>query len=489
MVTPEENERRKGMAAGASSAQDSAAKAGNTAAAATVPKDNPIYADPSKPWNWNPQNATYPGIQPGVQQTQMAGLDFTQPGAAEAYWNQVMGQFAQPTQASQRWEQNSGQLAEPGAGSQWWNQNQDFYNTQGFGQTTLQNLSSSLGGPSSTQDYWSQMAGQLRNPGMGETFAGSQLDKYSQGTPGVTNFSTDAYQQFLQNRPEVSQDANLGKYYDEAERRGANKLNTQLAARGAYGSSVGVGELGNLFTGLEAEKANREADYYLRALGEQRAWEGLGGDMAQGADMGSLRQSQNELGWMSGLGNLATTAQQEGMQRWLAGLSGSQAADATGLARAGMAGDMANQSEQLGLQRTQQGGQMAMNAGQEDLSRLLAGLQGAQGVDAGTLAQLLGGMQGANIAQGAQRQRGQDYFTNELMMGDRLSGIMGSGYGEMLGMDQEAFDTALAEMLGIGAEDLNQSQNNDAAAQAAANAKRQQQMQYLQLALMAMVLL
>ena len=142
-------------------------------------------------------------------------------------------------------------------------------------------------------------------PGMGENVSAAFLGQYAQnGTPSTTQNAQGAYSQFQQSTP-----ANMDPYYDNASRNSANAINTQMAARGSYGSSNAVGVLSNAETNLRAQQAKDEAGYGLSRAG-------LGGTLASSADQSSLANSTNERNWMSGLSDLAFQNQKQGMDRY-----------------------------------------------------------------------------------------------------------------------------------------------------------------------------
>lgn len=131
-------------------------------------------------------------------------------------------------------------------------------------------------------------------PGMGEQYANSALSYY--GANGMPGRSSQAYDSFMGSTP-----ADMSPYYDNAVNHAQNDINTQLAARGMYGSSAGVGQIANATTNLRAQEAKDNAQYGL-----SRAQ--LGGSLASTAD-------QNQLAWTSGLGDLAFRGQTGQMQR------------------------------------------------------------------------------------------------------------------------------------------------------------------------------
>ncbi len=152
-------------------------------------------------------------------------------------------------------------------------------------------------------------------PGAGESYASAALGYYGAGNvPGVSNNQQqnyDKYQQF-----QLSAPADMSSYYDNAQRLQDNALNTQMAARGSFGSSNAIGQLSAADTNLRAQQARDQAQYGLQrdALGMQQYQ--LGGSLAGGADQQSNNASRNQLDWTQGLGNLAFQGQQAGLQRY-----------------------------------------------------------------------------------------------------------------------------------------------------------------------------
>lgn len=139
-------------------------------------------------------------------------------------------------------------------------------------------------------------------PGVGEQYFNYALDQ-SQNRAPTSNNAQGAYQNFLNTSP-----ADMNPYYDAARRRFTQGTNTQLAARGVYGSSVGEDQLMEGLGNLNAQQAKDEADYGLSR-------NQLGGSLASSSDRSSLAGSQNDLSYMSALGGMANSAQDQRRQR------------------------------------------------------------------------------------------------------------------------------------------------------------------------------
>ena len=176
------------------------------------------------------------------------------------------------------------------------------------------------------ENYFGSTAGGYVTPSMNEKYAAGALNKYAPGTPQGTDLQGQNFAHFSSTRPDISAEPGLDKYYDRAVDRASTDINNQLAARGMYGSSGGVGRLEDAVTDLRADQAKNEAQYNLQRLGEQRGWEGLAGQLAGGADANSLAGSQNELSWLRGLGGLGQDADMFGLQRTQAGQNAANAA-------------------------------------------------------------------------------------------------------------------------------------------------------------------
>jgi hypothetical protein len=153
-----------------------------------------------------------------------------------------------------------------------------------------------------------------KGPRFGEDFAKSAA-AYNARNMGGQNLATQNYQQF---QNQIGRDPGLGAYYDRAKQRTSADMNQQLASRGAYGSSVGLGMVGDAMAGLDAQRAKQEAGYMLK---QQQ----LGGQLAGQA-------SNSMLGWTQGLGGLALAGDRQG-------LASATAADSGLLDRRGMAYD------------------------------------------------------------------------------------------------------------------------------------------------------
>lgn len=245
--------------------------------------------------------------------------------------------------------------AQPGQGGQSGPYTQGPSIQTGVYQKQLDSLNQA--GPGAGESYYSDNKGVWGSPSGGEVNNWGLVNNYSNpgNRPATSTNTNDWFSQYQSNMPSIDSEPGFGAYYDNAKNRAAESINQAMAARGAYGSSAANDQTARAFTDLEADRAKNEANYNLQRLGEQRGWQGLGGQLAGQADQNNLARNQNEQQWASLLSSLGLDA------------------------------------SRLGLQRT--------NAG----------------------------MDAASNAQNLQRNRGNDYFSQQLQLGDRMSGILAQG--------------------------------------------------------------
>lgn len=248
--------------------------------------------------------------------------------------------------------------------------------------------------PSATSNYNEQNSDFLYGP----TESGSYFDSV-QGTPMEQNpGNTQGYFDQFQNP--VAQLPGLDAYYDRQRQTTGQSINDQFGSRGMYNSSEALGQISDAMVGLGAEQANREADYELQRLAEDRAWTALGGDLARSADDSALGWAGYGNDFRSTMGDLAGSADEAERGRYETGVRGSAL---------------------------------------EDEARLLG---------------LNSGMSAATAAQGARRGRTQDFFSNVYAPAAATSDMMGDAFKDLFESDEQLFQDFLAWMTGTQAEAL-----------------------------------
>lgn len=218
----------------------------------------------------------------------------------------------------------------------------------------------SLQNPGAAEDFFSQAQGQFLNPTWGETFATGMVPQIAQPGAGQQywesfgsglagnataggSMSAQAYRDFASRRPDLMSDPGLGAHYDNAKRRALESVGQQSAAAGGYGSSVAQDVGAEAITNLEAERANREADYALRRAAEDRMY-------GTASMMGASQADQNQLGWATGLGRLALGAEEAGLARELGAV-----AAARGLGQDEVSRLMGGMNAAIGAQNAREG--------------------------------------------------------------------------------------------------------------------------------------
>lgn len=271
----------------------------------------------------------------------------------------------------------------PGVGEQFFNATQGQY------------------GASPAADFNATAQPQLAQPGAASQHWEGVQGQFSGPAPDVTNNTQSAYDAYMRNTPEIAALPGLEPYYDNARTTYVEDTNRQLAARGAFNSSAALDSIGSGLASLNAEQANREADYGLARAAEQRQWYGLGGDLASLADNASLNEGTFGLDWLKTGGDLAGAAGQED------------------------------------LDRIELGGNLASDADRAELDRLIAGQTSAFG------------------AQLARDTRVQAAFDNMLRVGEGMATVAGDAYTQMFAADSALMDAVLSGDVASVAEALN----------------------------------
>lgn len=361
---------------------------------AQLPSADPLYKPAAKP---------YSSPVPHDNRTPM-DVDMRSPGLGEQTVSQHIDGLFGPTN-SQGFV-DKGSFNTPTASEGFYQQNQGAYQT-----------------PGAAENWWAQNQGQFAAPGAAEDFYAAHKGDLEK-MPDPTNRAEEAYQAGKAHRPDIANDPGLEPYYNEAEARGTRQLNKRAASMGSYGSSVALGEVGNLVSGLEAEKANREADYNLKRIAEDRAWEQLGGEMASSADRSSLGISQNELSQLLGVGGLAQNAQQGSLSRLLGAAGASQGAQGAQTSRLNAGSSAAGQ------------------ASNSELARQGLELNAANSADSQNRANTTAGMDAAFKSQDARENRVTGGLSSLSSTINAILGVTKGGQAEGISSD-EAYRTAL----------------------------------------------
>lgn len=182
-------------------------------------------------------------------------------------------------------------------------------------------------GPSSTSQYYDRNKSVWESPSGGETNTWGLINQANQGHNAGSANTQDWFNQYAGNMPSISTEPGFGAYYDNAKNRAQESINQSMAARGSYGSSAANDQISRAYTDLDADRARNEADYNLKRLGEQRQWQGLGGQLAGSADSNNLAVSADDRAWIDQLGRMGLDASKLGLDRTNAGMDASVNSD------------------------------------------------------------------------------------------------------------------------------------------------------------------
>lgn len=161
-------------------------------------------------------------------------------------------------------------------------------------------------GPGAAEGYYGAAAPFYGQQGFGDQWWNKNQGEF--GQPGAA----ENYQQKFQDKSE-GLSANLDPYYDRAKERAFADIDKSFGARGMFGSSAATGQIGQTAADLEAQKARDEANYGLSRAAEQRAWQGLGGNLAGQAQQGELARLMGAGGLAQGFDANALNRVNSGM--------------------------------------------------------------------------------------------------------------------------------------------------------------------------------
>jgi len=368
----------------------------------------------------------------------------TRPGEGENFFKETKDFYTNPTATNQYYQNNKDFFEKPGKAAGLFDQEKSTFFQPGLSQNAFEEARSGFFNTGQGEDYTNQAAQGLAKAGVGQNFIGSALKRLS-GQTGSGNQAQQAWNQFNQNKPNISNEPGLGAYYENAKRRAGESIGQAMAAQGAYGSSAAADQTREAFTNLDAERANREADYNLSRLAEQRGWEGLGGQLAGQA-------SNAQLGWTQGLGGLGLGAEGMDLNRGISAINAALSGDQAALNRLTAGMGFAQGQEGLELQKSLGGLGIAQGIDANALARILGGGQLAGQVDSADLSRLLGGQSAAGGAQSQMLGREGQLYNEQLSIPNLMVPTVQGGYEGIFQSDAGLRDAADAASLGQGQE-------------------------------------
>jgi hypothetical protein len=313
------------------------------------------------------------------------GMDQTQQGVGEQYWSNNQ----------QKWG-NSPQM-------DWASSQLPKFEQPGFGEAFNQKNIKQFGKAGQGQQFWNQVQGKFN----------------TQGQYGGPNLAAESYNRTVGAIPGSLQPT-FDKAFDRAKETAVGDANSQAAARGAYGSSQALNNVGNVITDIEAKRADRASQFALQDSQNQAAWQGLAGQQGRAADQSEMGGFGTNLQGIQSFGDMAFNAENQDLNR-------DRFASGVGFG-----------IQDQGFSRVGQGINAAMNLDSADLNRTNSGFQASMG------------------AQDQRDGRIQGAFDNTRNMQNDLTGFFGGQYDQLFGADYAAQQDAMNAGLGLTAEARNQ---------------------------------
>jgi hypothetical protein len=319
------------------------------------------------------------------------GFDMTTPGVKEQMWNNNQNLWFQSPQLD--WVDNLlPQFQDP------WQ-----------GEKTNEGLLSTIANPGAGQQYWAGIQGSANTPTGAEKAIAA-------GYKGPNNAQT-AFDMTKGRIPDSFQ-PQFDAYYDRMKNKVMSDVNSQSAARGAYGSNTALN--GSVGAGLdvEAQRAKALTDFMFKNSEDQRAW-------------------------MDSLSNQGRTADLSGLDIFGANEKAAQ----YGLDKTKTLGDLAFKAEDENFNKQKTLSDIAFGMDQDKLTRLTAGANIGFGSDLAHRGRLQGAFNEAGEAQNAHDTRINNLQGALAGFSNDVQNFMTQNYDKLLGGDQQMSDQEIEAMI------------------------------------------
>jgi hypothetical protein len=319
------------------------------------------------------------------------GFDMSTPGVREQFWDQNQGMwFDSP---SLDWvDQQLPQFQDPWFGETW--------NQQNIG---------TMGAPGAGQQFWNGISGQYNQMSPAEK-------ALQQGYKGPNNAQT-AFD-MTKSRLPGSLEPQFDAYYDRMKQKVMSDVNSQSAARGAYGSNTALNNTIGAGLDVEAQRAKAATDF-------------------------SLADSANQRDWLSSLGTQGRNADLSGLDIFGANKDAAQ----YGLDRTKTFGDLAFRAEDTDFNKRKTMSDIAFGIDDSRRNRLDSGISTAFGSDAAHHGQLQDAYRAAGDAQNAREGRIGGLYDDVSGMSNDVMNFMMQNYDKLLGGDMQMSDQEMEAMI------------------------------------------
>jgi len=319
------------------------------------------------------------------------GHDMSTPGVREQFWNNNQALWFQNPQLD------------------WVNEQLGQFNDPWQSETFNAGILGSIGQPGAGQSYWNGLSGSLNSP--------TASQNATSGGYRGPNLAEQAFEQTQRALPGSLQ-PQFDAYYDRMRDKTMSAVNTQAAARGAYGSSSALnGSIGAALD-VEANRAKAGTDFSLADSKNQADWFALLGSQGRAADL-------------SGQGAFSLN-QQQGRDE---------------LDRVKTYGDLAFRAEEMGFDKGKAMSDIAFGIDDQRLERMGAGIDTAFKADHAYDNDRDTAFRAAGDAQRDREGRISGLYGDLEGMSEDVMGFFTKNYDQLLGADEATFDQMLSTMI------------------------------------------
>lgn len=314
-------------------------------------------------------------------------------------------------------------MSTPGVQEQFWNNNQDLwfespqldwvdsqlpqFQDPWAGENLVSGMLGSVGQPGAGQQFWNGVGGSFNSMG-GNVGEGYQGPNNAQEAYGMTKGMLPG-----------SMQPQFDAYYDRMKDKVMSDVNSQSAARGAYGSNTALNNTIGAGLDVEAQRAKANTDFMLADSANQMNWQGLLGNQARGADLTGL------------------------------GIYGSQLQGANyDLNKLDTFGNLAFKSEGMALDKDKTVADLAFGVDDQRLERLGAGIGTAFNSDQAHRGRLNDAFDASGQTQDQREDRVNTLYNQTTQFSNDVMNYVMQNYDSILSGDQAAFEEQIAAMLG-----------------------------------------
>jgi len=313
---------------------------------------------------WNANRGTFD--RPGEGERAFADNKgfFLEPGEFEKWWGANKGEFARPGAMERFNDDFRTFFANPGAAENWYIENRYDYTRPGELERGRGDVESDINRAVMMEDFFTKNRGQLENAGYTERMAQGYDPKYKTNTERLYEEGNTG----------------LNRYYDQAYKTGARRLDEAAAAKGGFNTGAALRATGELNAELGAQQARDMAALAAEADNQRLGRDRYGLDLMQGADS-SLR------------GRIGL------------GFEGAQSVDQIALQRAKSRQDLLKTIQDQRFRGLELGGQAANNAQGRAIERVGLGADTADRAQSAAMNRLISAGNFSSEAQGKAMER------------------------------------------------------------------------------------